>query len=123
MPIKVKLSEVDPQKVRKALSQAKEVCSRCSLEKKHCETCFVNIAVLALQSFLKEKDFDMSIDWKVLSLQHQPDRQKLLILLETLEDICLHCGILHIDECFINISIQVIQLLLFGKIIPREYDI
>ncbi len=121
MPIKVKLSEVDPQKVRKALSQAKEICMRCSLEKKHCETCYISLAVQALQSFLEEKDFNMSIDWKVLSNQHPFDRQKMLILLGTLEDICLHCGILHIDECFVNISIQVVQLLLFGKIIPREY--
>ncbi len=122
MPIKIKLSEVDPQKVKKALSQATEICLQCSIEKKDCNNCYIHFAVLALHSFLDEKDFDMAIDWKALENQHSLDRQKMLTLLETLEDICLHCGILHIDECFVNISIQVVQLLLFGKIIPREYD-
>jgi hypothetical protein len=121
MPVEIKLKDVDRAKVEKALEKANETCRQCATPgSAECTNCYVNHIKNALTSFLKDEPFNLAIDWKVLKFQHAFNSVRLQKLLLAQEDICLHCGILHIDNCFINFTIQCTQLLLFKKIIPRS---
>jgi hypothetical protein len=121
MPIQAKLKDVDEYKVRDALTKAEMFCEQCDLKGTVCERCYIDFAIRSLRSFLSDEVFSGRVDFALLKQQPPYTRNSVIPLMLSTGLICLKCGIKHIDDCFINLALQALQLAALGKIVERSY--